>query len=293
MSGEIDTGYCTANARRRLLKVLAGAALAAPVTLASKAQAWELSRDKIIANSGGRDGLGGPRGGNTGNTGANPGGTGGTAASCMLAGTGIATDRGSVAIEHLAAGDNVETADGTYRQVKWVGRRTVHRPASGSWSRDQELIRIAANAIDDGMPAMDVLVTPAHGIYVGGFLINAGDLVNGQSVTREVARGETYTVYHVELDDHRVILANGLPVETLLVDECQSRGGFENAADYARLHGGEPRKVAIPYAPRVSYTGMREEIRGLLRASIYPFADLRDPIHRICDAVVARAARLG
>ncbi len=273
MDRTTPTGYCTSNARRRLLRVLAGAAATAPLMLMSRAQAGEFNLDKIIRPKP-------PKGGTQ------PGGSG----NCLLEGTMIATREGEKPVQDLGIGDLLETADGSYRPIKWIGRQTVSKQGA-SWEAEQRLVRINAGAIEDGVPSRDVWLTPAHGIYVAGYLINADTLVNGRSIISEAPRGETYTVYHVELEDHRVILANGLPVETLLVEAHQTRDGFDNAADYTRLYGAEQRRAVIPYAARLSYNGLREEIRGLVRASVYPLADLRDPIHRICDDVVARASR--
>ncbi|HYZ34165.1 MAG TPA: Hint domain-containing protein, partial [Crenalkalicoccus sp.] len=44
---------------------------------------------------------------------------------CFLAGTAIATPEGERAIETLAIGDLVLTAEGRAAPVRWVGRQTV------------------------------------------------------------------------------------------------------------------------------------------------------------------------
>ncbi|MCB4771919.1 Hint domain-containing protein [Ancylobacter sp. Lp-2] len=166
---------------------------------------------------------------------------------CFLAGTLIATPSGAVPIETLAAGDLVLTDTGEARPVRWLARRTVSRlfadPA-------QVLpVRILAGALDEGLPARDLFLSPDHALLVDGLLVQAGALVNGTSVVRHADMPLSFVYYHVELDGHALVLAEGVPAETF-VDNV-SRRRFDNHADYAALYGEEPAPLVEIDRPRV------------------------------------------
>jgi hypothetical protein len=57
-------------------------------------------------------------------------------------------------------------------------------------------------------------LSPDHAVFQAGVLIPVRVLVNGRSVVQEAAGDITY--WHVELDQHDIILAEGLPVESFL-----------------------------------------------------------------------------
>lgn len=147
---------------------------------------------------------------------------------CYAAGTAIETAHGSRPIETLRPGDTVmAVVDGERvpRPIKWVGHRHVdlvnHRNR-----RAVAPIRIRAGALGDGVPARDLLVSPPHAIALDGHLIEAWRLVNGVSIVRDLdLRSVDY--YHIELDQHALILAEGAAAETYLDDG--NRDFFTNA----------------------------------------------------------------
>ena len=65
---------------------------------------------------------------------------------------------------------------------------------------------------------------------------------------RETNVPMTYTYYHVELDDHALLLAEGVPAETF-VDNVD-RMGFDNWQEHEALYpGGKPvAEMAYPRA---------------------------------------------
>ncbi len=162
-----------------------------------------------------------------------------TDAPCFCAGTMISTDRGEVPVEALSIGDTVLTADGAPAPIRWIGRRII---ASRFADPVRAMpVRIAAGAFDENMPVRDTLVSQCHALLVDGLRVQAGALVNGANVTRERTMPEFFTYYHIELADHALILANGMPAETF-VDNVD-RMGFDNWAEHEALFGAD---TAIP-----------------------------------------------
>ncbi len=146
---------------------------------------------------------------------------------CFLPGTAIATPSGSVLVEALQAGDLVTTiVAGEYvtKPVKWIGYRDVK--AGDLVGDSAHPIRIKANAFAEGVPMRDLLITSEHCIFAHGGLIPARLLVNGRSIISDSSISN-FTYYHVELEDHAILLAEGLAVESYL--DTGNRGNFANA----------------------------------------------------------------
>ncbi len=165
-----------------------------------------------------------------------------TAIFCFAAGTLIATPTGDVAIERLAIGDLVTTADGRAVPVKWLGRQTL-----APLFKPLRLIRVAAGALGNGLPLLDLTLTADHALMIDGLLVNAGALVNGTTITVVTDLPERVTIYHVETDAHDVIVAEGTPTETFV--DYAGRRVFDNYAEYVALYG-EDRSIAENPAPR-------------------------------------------
>ena len=146
---------------------------------------------------------------------------------CFTAGTLIATPDGEVAVEALVPGDRVLAADGAALPVRWVGRSTVSRVFADPLRILP--IRIRAGALADNVPARDLLVSPGHAMLLGDVLVQAGALVNGTTIVQEAEMPLVFTYYHVELDRHAVLLAEGAPAESFL-DGIEDMN-FRNAAE--------------------------------------------------------------
>ena len=165
-------------------------------------------------------------------------------AACFLTGTLIQAERDAVPVEQLRTGDLVRTAAGELVPVHWVGHRTVRLAAAP----DAALVApicIGPEAIAPGLPRRDLWVTPDHGIVVDGHLIPARLLVNGASI-RQVQVPE-YTYYHVELDRHAILLAEGLDAESYL--DTGNRSAFANSG-VVSLDARLPESQAQAYAER-------------------------------------------
>ncbi len=146
---------------------------------------------------------------------------------CFASGTMILTVRGEVAVEDVMVGDTLITVreDGPEtRQVVWTGRRNID--VARHPDPDQvRPIRICAGAFEAGLPERDLRLSPHHAVYVDGVLIEAQALVNGATIIQE--RNTAHVTYHhIELDQHDVLLAEGLPVESFL--DTGNRNMFED-----------------------------------------------------------------
>ncbi len=154
---------------------------------------------------------------------------------CFAAGTHIATAAGAVPVEHLKLGDLLHTADAGLQKIKWLGTRTYASPFA---ARNHMVlpIRIQAGAIADRIPARDLWVSPGHAIYIAGMFIHAWRLINGISIT-QVSAMETITYFHIEMENHEIILAENCPVETFMDENFRLQ--FHNAAEFAALYPGQ------------------------------------------------------
>jgi len=93
--------------------------------------------------------------------------------------------------------------------------------------------------------------------------------------------------FHIELETHEIILAEGAPIETLLVTEGRER--FSNFVEYERLYGKETGPPMAPYVPVLGYSGGRAHLKALLRLGVSQVLDVRDPIQVAYDRIAARA----
>jgi autotransporter-associated beta strand protein len=171
---------------------------------------------------------------------------------CLVQGTRVMTPQGEVAVEALRRGDRIVTlqADGRVgeSEVRWLG---VQRLRAKAW-RDPRLmpVCIKAGALGEGLPMRDLYVSPDHGLLVDGHLVHAKALVNGQSIV-QVERWVGDVVYwHVETQRHDVMLAEGVPNETLI--DAVSRKRFDNYAEYEALYPVEP-MIQTLRLPRVQF----------------------------------------
>jgi hypothetical protein len=153
------------------------------------------------------------------------------APSCFAAGTLIKTTRGAVPVEALTTDDHVITATNGPMPVRWVGHRTF--AAKGALAP----ICITKGTLGN---SRDLLVSPAHRMAVSGWqvavlfaedevLVPARALLNGDRIYRKA--GGEITYYHVLLDSHEVIYAEGAAAESLFLGQDGSElSAFSRAA---------------------------------------------------------------
>jgi hypothetical protein len=157
---------------------------------------------------------------------------------CFGAGTLISTPSGEVEVERLGTGDMVLTQAGAARRVVWVGRGQV-MVSRGRRSPATPVI-VRKGALADNVPHQDLRVTKGHAFHIDGVLIPVEFLVNHRSIIWDDMAQEV-TIYHVELETHDVLLANGAPAESYRDDG--NRWLFQNVND----SWDQPEKA--PFAP--------------------------------------------
>ncbi len=156
------------------------------------------------------------------------------AVTCFAPGTRIATKSGDVAVENLKPGDKVRTMiGGPLSEV----RRIRHRSIDCTRHPNPQLVwpvRITAGAFAAGIPSRDLVVSPDHAIYAKaeGVLIPAKYLVNDTTIRREPVDRVEY--YHVQLDRHDVLIAEGLTAESYL--DIGDASAFDASGQVVQLH---------------------------------------------------------
>jgi hypothetical protein len=151
--------------------------------------------------------------------------------SCFASGTHIETPDGDRRVETLSAGDHVTLHDGQTAAIIWIGHRHVdcrHHPAPDT----VRPVRVRLGAFGYELPRRDLMLSPDHAVYVRGVLVPIRYLINGTSIVQEA--WDTVEYFHVELQAHDIILAEGLPVESYL--ETGHRAAFDNAGPVTHLH---------------------------------------------------------
>jgi hypothetical protein len=150
---------------------------------------------------------------------------------CFASGTSILTDVGPVPVECLRPGMRAVVASGEAKEVIWAGHRDVDCRRHPDPARVRP-VRIAPGAFGPGRPARPLLLSPDHAVFVRGVLIPIRQLIDGRAIARVAVERVTY--HHVELTEHDILLAEGLPCESFL--DTGHRADFANGGGAVRLH---------------------------------------------------------
>ncbi len=186
---------------------------------------------------------------------------------CYARGTMIRTPAGELPVEKLRPGKQVShsdrwpggSADRYLRGHRHIGLDGHPRPETVA------PIRIRRDAFADGMPHRDLVVPPDHAIFVDGKLICARQLVNGTTIRQELD-WTAVDYYHIELDQHAILLAEGLPAESYL--DTGNSGFFANSGVPLVLHPDLTDEIEYPTRDRVIFVLPRgvDEVSLLSRA---------------------------
>ena len=199
-----------------------------------------------------------------------------TSTLCFCIDTLIATPTGQVKVQDLAVGDLVMTLRGVARPITWVGIGAV-LATRGRRSAATPVI-VHKGALADNVPTHDLRVTRGHSLYIDHVLIPVEFLVNHRSIEWD-DRAQEVKLFHIELETHDVLIANGAPAENYRDDG--NRWLFRNA------NGGWAQPPKTPYAPVLTGGALVDEAwrRLLDRAGPRPGLPLTEDadLHLLVD----------
>ncbi len=159
---------------------------------------------------------------------------------CFLRGTRIRTPFGERRIETLREGELVDTVDAGPRPVRWVGSTAVLGRGKNA------PIRFKANSIGN---KADLYLSPNHRVALNHPLVElhfgaptvllpAKAFVNGRTVTRVQSGRVEY--FHLLLENHHVVFAEGAECESLFFGDMAERTLFEaHRAELIRRRFGQ------------------------------------------------------
>jgi len=183
---------------------------------------------------------------------------------CFLAGSMICTPDGDVTVEDIKIGDEVIAFDwqnnqNVTRSVIWTGQAhcnvRAHLPDDeAGWP-----VRVLKDAIADGVPFKDMLITAEHCLFFEGQFVPARMLVNGRSIFFDKSI-TSYDYYHIETEAHSVIMADGMLTESYL--DTGNRRAFSQKGNVVSIGGS--RNLTWDDAA-VPLTVSREKVEPLFR----------------------------
>lgn len=156
-------------------------------------------------------------------------------------GAQIETPKGWSLIEDLAPGDHIRTFDGRHVEVTGMRRQRLHFSARNDPAKP---ILIRQDSIAAGQPYADCIVSPAHRIALPGpegalSLVAAVELCDRPGIRRMLGRKRA--TYHTLLtEEHVLVSANGMPVESALSVRIPAEGARQNAAPIPAMQPSEP-----------------------------------------------------
>lgn len=173
---------------------------------------------------------------------------------CVCAGTMIRTAAGERAVETLAAGDLVLTADGREVAVK-----SIYTTEIAACSGRNAPYVIQAGAFGRGVPSADLTISPGHALMVrpGQWMIpcHTADPALHAKMSR-YANGQEVTYYHVELPNYLqdTFIANGVVSESYGINWAK---GYKGPSVYTQAANGLFTRISSPQtrkqlAPRMT-----------------------------------------
>jgi hypothetical protein len=194
------------------------------------------------------------------------GGKSGKGGSCFAQGSQILTREGYRPIESLAVGDEVAVRFGGFAPIKAMVGHTL-TCVVGKWDGNPNNLPVVIRrgALGENLPSADLCVTALHAIYVDGFLMKAGDLVNGTSIVFKASDGQdSLDFFSIELERHDILDVQGAFCES------SYRAGTERCA------------------PHLGFDGGRSKLRSHMRSVASLVIDRRQPIDIIRDRLEER-----
>lgn len=192
---------------------------------------------------------------------------------CFTPGTRILTPRGERRIEDLRAGDKVITRDSGPQTIRWIGHRTVE-------GRDKFApIAINSNVMEGARRPL--LVSPQHRILFTGYraqllfgesevLVAAKHLVDGSDV--RVLEREKVTYFHMMLDRHEVVYAEGAATESFHAGDVGLGALSDQSRDDMFRVFPDLRSNVWSYGPTARPCLKKHEAQLLIEPQVLPLA---------------------
>lgn len=147
---------------------------------------------------------------------------------CFVRGTRIRTENGDIAIEDLSIGDEVLCGDGELHPIRWIGGRRLNTEMLKANPHLRPVV-LERDALGAARPDDALALSPQHRVMLSDWraellfgapevLVAAKMLINDTTV-RKCLGYEEVEYFHILLDSHRVVYANGLECETLMPAE--------------------------------------------------------------------------
>jgi hypothetical protein len=147
---------------------------------------------------------------------------------CLGGEVQVQTDCGTCAARDICPNSKVLTRDNGVQEVLWVGKRVVDFDAEAEMI-DHRPIIFETGSVDGINPTAPIRLSPQHRVLIRGWraefyfgereiLVPAKALVNGRTI-RVDADCRSIEYVHLLFRKHEVILADGLPVESLFLGE--------------------------------------------------------------------------
>lgn len=142
---------------------------------------------------------------------------------CFTDGTWIETAQGPVKVENLDVGTLVKTTDGNLMPIRWIGKKRVDFTKDSQMDRLRP-ITITQHALGAGLPKETLNVSRQHNMLAASnivermfdqkeILVPAHKLTQlpGVYLNKDIT---STTYYHIMLDDHQLLIANGTAAES-------------------------------------------------------------------------------
>lgn len=147
---------------------------------------------------------------------------------CFAAGALIDTPQGRRRVEELRHGDMVDTLDNGHQPIHWLFRRTI---CLGDEPNSAKPVLVSASAFSMGIPDIDLVVSQQHRFLVQDTRCNKKTelLVAAKSLTTlpgiRIMNGKKSVQYfHVALENHEILRANGALTESCYIGPMVLRG---------------------------------------------------------------------
>jgi hypothetical protein len=148
--------------------------------------------------------------------------------------------------------------------------RRIRSDTTRPWAKHARPVRIARSALAPDVPHRDLYVTQGHALLFDDVLIPAGSLINGTTISLYAAdEHDELEFFHVKLETHDVIYAEGAPCETLL--------GIDSSVSFSPsstpMH--DPAKARELHCAPIICNGLRSELKIRLRSLVSPWLGLQ------------------